>query len=198
LLGFSPESKISSSDQKARWDREVGASLLRHLPMSAVQASENGVWAYLSTFVFWDFASWRYSSVSKSSTTSDNDGDEHVDPSERSLGGHRNVLRKCWIRAYVLGPELGIGNGYPLAEHMKEDELVNLFERSTLGDNHELARAITRTIYKHHPEATRRMVFTRELTKRVLRQTVSTHFSYLGSSMEDLLDKIALSVKASS
>lgn len=197
LLGFSPESKISSSDQKARWDREVGASLLRHLPMSAVQASENGVWAYLSTFVFWDFASWRYSSVSMSSTTSDNDGDEHVDPSERSLGGHRNVLRKCWIRAYVLGPELGIGNGSPLAEHMKEDELVNLFERSTLGDNHELARAITRTIYKHHPEATRRMVFTRELTKRVLRQTVSTHFSYLGSSMEDLLDKIALSVKAS-
>jgi hypothetical protein len=191
LLGFSLGSKISSSDQKVRWDREVGASLLRHLPISAVQASENGVWAYLSTFVFWDFASWRYSSFSK------DDGDEQVNPSERSLGGHRNVLRKCWIRAYVLGPELGIGNDTKSAEHLKEDELVNLFERSTLGDNHELARAITRTVYRHHPDATRRMLFTRELTKRVLRKTVSTHFSYLGSSMDDLLDEIALSVIAS-
>jgi hypothetical protein len=193
--GFNSGFKISSSEHKANWDRALGASLLKHLPISAAQASENGVWAYLSTFVFWDFASWRYSSARKSSALTDNnDGDEVVKSIERSLGGQRNVLRKCWIRAYVLGPDLGVGTELPSPQAMKEDELVNLFERSTLGDNHELARAIARTIYKHHPKATRRMDFTRELTKSVLRKTVSTHFSYLGSSMDDLLDEIAMNV----
>ena len=195
--GFAAGFKISSSEHKANWDRALGASLLKHLPISASQASENGVWAYLSTFVFWDFASWRYSSARKSSTLTDNGGDEEVKSIERSLGGQRNVLRKCWIRAYVLGPDLGVGSELPLPEAMKEDELVNLFERSTLGDNHELARAIARTIYKHHPKATRRMDFTRELTKSVLRKTVSTHFSYLGSSMDDLLDEIAIKTMSS-
>ena len=193
--GFNSGFKISSPEHKANWDRALGASLLKHLPISAAQASENGVWAYLSTFVFWDFASWRYSSARKSSALTDNnDGDEVVKSIERSLGGQRNVLRKCWIRAYVLGPDLGVGTELPSPQAMKEDELVNLFERSTLGDNHELARAIARTIYKHHPKATRRMDFTRELTKSVLRKTVSTHFSYLGSSMDDLLDEIAMNV----
>lgn len=195
--GFELGFKISSSDHKANWDKALGASLLKHLPISAAQASENGVWAYLSTFVFWDFASWRYSSARKSSPSADNGGDEVVKSIERSLGGQRNVLRKCWIRAYVLGPNLGVGSELPLAEAMKEDELVNLFERSTLGDDHELARAIARTIYKHHPKAARRMDFTRELTKSVLRKTVSTHFSYLGSSMDDLLDEIAIASMSS-
>jgi hypothetical protein len=195
--GFELGFKITSSDHKANWDKALGASLLKHLPISAAQASENGVWAYLSTFVFWDFASWRYSSARKSSPSTDNGGDEVVKSIERSLGGQRNVLRKCWIRAYVLGPNLGVGSELPLAEAMKEDELVNLFERSTLGDDHELARAIARTIYKHHPKAARRMDFTRELTKSVLRKTVSTHFSYLGSSMDDLLDEIAIASMSS-
>ncbi len=105
------------------------------------------------------------------------------------------MLRKCWIRSYVLGPNLGIKDNSHGVEHLKEDELVNVFERSTLGDNHELARAITRTIYKHRPSSVNRMNFTRSLTKQILRTTVSTHYSYLGVAMDDLLDEIASSIK---
>ena len=189
--------RISSSDHKSLWDRTLGASLLEHLPISVMQGNERGVWAYLTMFVFWDFPTWRYSSTPKLKSTvhSKDNEDEQVPLLERTSGGQRNVLRKCWIRSYVLGPNLGIKDNSHGVEHLKEDELVNVFERSTLGDNHELARAITRTIYKHRPSSVNRMNFTRSLTKQILRTTVSTHYSYLGAAMDDLLDEIASSIK---
>lgn len=186
--GFTPGSRISTAN-KAKWDRILGASLMERLPISAMQASEKDLWAYLTMFVFWEFPSWRYPKVT--STKEATDGDEAVEPIERVSGGPRNVLRKCWIRADVLGPALGIDGSVPGAEHLGEDELVNLFERSTLGDNRDLARAVVRTIYRHRPKSLKRMEFTREFTKHLLRRTVSTHFSYRGHAVDEMLDEIA-------
>jgi len=191
--GFASGSRLSNDD-KSRWDRTVGASLLGCLPISAVQASDRGVWAYMTTFVFWDFPGWRYSGTRRARTAA-HDGDEAVPLLERTAGGPRNVLRKCWIRAHVLGPDLCIEDAPPGAEHLKEDELVNLFERSTLGDDYVLARELARAIYRNRPSAERRMDFTRELTKRVLRRTVSTHFSHLGQAAGELLDEIASGIE---
>jgi hypothetical protein len=189
--GFEPGSRITGPG-KAKWDRTLGASLLDRLPISAVQASERDVWAYLTLFVFWEFAAWRYPGTKSTATATD--GDEPVEPIKRVFGEPRNVLRKCWIRADILGPDLGVDGAVPGAEHLGEDELVNLFERSTLGDNRDLARAVARAIYRNRPKSLKRMEFTREFTKQLLRRTVSTHYSYRGPAMDDLLDEIALSI----
>jgi len=190
--GF-PLGKKLLRDDKAVWDKALGASLFDNLKISFGQTGEAGVWAYLTLFVFWDFPTWRFpkneeadepdlfdSQLAKKSTR----------PFARSAGGPRNVLRKCWDRAFVLGPDLGTDGLAANVQSLGEDELVNIFERTTIGNNRYLAAAIVETILLKRPLRHDRMEVVRLFTKVVLRKTPTTHFASLGRQLGPTLSDI--------
>lgn len=188
-------SDISSTVDKNNWDRVVGDSLVKNLPLSLAQANNQGVWAYLTLFVFWDFPTWRFPGTRKKAIELDDDLPKSK--YERSEGSARNVLRRCWIRAHVLGPELGSEDLSAIVEPLQEDELTNLFERSTLGNNKELIQAMVKTIYIKHPISDKRMHPTRRFAKAVLHRTPTTHFGVLGDKLLTVLSDIYDSVNPS-
>ena len=162
----------------AEWDQILGQALWEKLKISIPQSNDKEVWTYLSVFVFYGFAEWRY-------PTSE-DGSENR---ERLIGERRNVLRKCWIRVVALGPDLLLDN-HPGSQRLSEDELVAIFERPTLGDDKILARAIATHFLKNYPKALNRPDRTKTFAKAVLRLTPSINFAALGSHLESTLSKI--------
>ena len=186
-----PGSTMSLKDRN-NWDRIVGESLERNLSLSLAQANNPEVWAYLTLFVFWDFPTWRFPQRKKELLEPDDDLPKSK--FERSLGSARNVLRRCWIRAHVLGPDLGSEDLSAIVEPLQEDELTNLFERSTLANNNELIRAMVKTIYIKHPISDKRMFPTRRFAKAVLHRTPTTHFGALGDKLLSVLSDIYDSV----
>lgn len=108
---------------KAAFDRDLGAVLHATLNILPADASHEGTWNFLSAVVFPEIVAFRFPNV----------------PDSRVLGGHRNVLRKTWIRHEILGEEL-------LTLDLKEDELVGLFERTALVRNRTLAKLAAREV----------------------------------------------------
>jgi len=150
------------------------------------------VWAYLTLYVFWEFPTWRYPGRRQSSTTFGIRGneDEFQRNFQRSAGGARNVLRKCWIRTTALGPDLGTDGLSATVEVLNEDELVNVFERTTLANSRELLRAIVETIYIKRPTSQDRMFAVRRFASAVLHRTPTTHFGILGEKLLPTLSDI--------
>ena len=187
--------KAMSLKEKNSWDRIVGESLERNLQFSLAQANNQEVWAYLTLFVFWEFPTWRF--PGRKSDSLKYDEDLPKTEYERSAGSPRNVLRRCWIRAHVLGADLGTDGLSGVVEPLQEDELTNLFERSTLGNNKELIQAMVKTIYIKSPIADKRMHPTRRFAKAVLHRTPTTHFGVLGDRLLAVLSDIYDSVNTS-
>jgi Family of unknown function (DUF6339) len=195
--GFTLGRKLSTDD-KAIWDRTLGASLFTNLRIPLAQIGDPGVWTYLTLFVFWEFPTWRFPKKEEkdepdlvdTGTTKSN-----KKPYLRSSGGPRNVLRKCWDRAFVLGPDLGLDGHPATVQSLGEDELVNIFERTTIGNNRVLAEAIVDTIFRKRPIRKDRMDIVRKFTKAVLRKTPTTHFASMGNklpaALSDIFDSIA-------
>ena len=191
--GFRTDTPISSI---TNWDRTLGESLVKNLKMSLTQANNPGVWAYLTLYVFWEFPTWRYPGRRQSSTTFGVLGneDEFQRNFQRSAGGARNVLRKCWIRTTALGPDLGTDGLSATVEVLNEDELVNVFERTTLANSRELLRAIVETIYIKRPTSQDRMFAVRRFASAVLHRTPTIHFGILGEkllpTLSDIFDEV--------
>lgn len=101
---------------KALFDRELGAALHSSMSIVPSDAAHEETWNFLGTVVLPDVLTIRFPGL----------------PDSRALGGHRNVLRKAWIRYEVLGDDLA-------AWDLKEDELVGLFERTALVRNRRVA-----------------------------------------------------------
>lgn len=130
-------------------DRRVGRALADHMNILRPDASNEGVWSFLSLVLLPDIAVMRFP--------------DRAEP--RLLGGARNVFRRTWERRLVLGDlsdRIGT-NGHRLGE----DELVNIFERSRLARSHDLARALATDILE--ADVPNRSVYARELTKFVKR-----------------------------
>lgn len=162
----------------AEWDQVLGQAMWEKLKISVPQSNDKEVWTYLSIFVFYGFAEWRYPS-----------SEEGSENRERLIGERRNVLRKCWIRVVALGPDLLLDN-HPGSQRLSEDELVAIFERPTLGDDKILARAIAAYILKNYPKALKRPDRTKTFAKAILRLTPSINFAVLGDHLETTLRKI--------
>ena len=194
--GFVIGKKLSTVD-KAVWDRTLGASLYNHLKIPLAQIGDPGVWAYLTLFVFWDFATWRFpkgEEKDEPDLIATEPTKSNKKPHLRSSGGPRNVLRKCWDRAFVLGPDLGMDGHAATVQSLGEDELVNIFERTTIGNNRVLAEAIVNTIFIKRPIRKDRMNIVRQFTKAVLRKTPTTHFASMGKKLPTVLSDIFDSV----
>lgn len=151
------------------FDSAAGQALYETMGIIPADAAAEGVWSFLSLVLLPELGPWRFPDRAQ----------------DRLLGHPRNVLRRSWWRAHVLGPDLGAApdGQQPLGE----DELVQIMERPTLAANPVVARAVRDGIFRgagRVPAA--RSEFARDLTKRVLRLTPLVAL--------DLLDEHALAV----
>ena len=82
------------------------------------------------------------------------------------MGRPRNVFRRLWARADVIGVDL-----IDAPDGLGEDELVNIFERPTLSANPRVARALAEAIVQRgRSTGLARSEVMRDAAKRVLRQ----------------------------
>jgi hypothetical protein len=161
---------LGKSPRVAEFDRIVGRELYEGMHIVPADAASEGVWSFMTLVLLPEFGPWRFPGS----------GDK------RYLGVPRNVLRRTWWRAHVLGPDLGgETEGSP---PLGEDELVQIFERPTLAANPWVARAIVATVHSVAPDIpTARSTFVRDLTRRLLRLTPLLSLDALP---DDVLDEL--------
>lgn len=145
----------------SEFDRTLGKALHTALDVAPTEAASEDFWTFMTVVVFPDVAYQRFPSL----------------PDERLLGLPRNVLRRVWLRHSVLGDMLFEGH-----TPLQEDELVGLFERSSLARNPRLLRALANQILAY--EGRGRTAYARELIKEA---TMST-----GPLFLDILDTYTL------
>lgn len=136
------------------FDSAAGRALYETMDIIPADAATEGVWSFLSLIVLPEIGPWRFPERAQ----------------DRLLGHPRNVFRRSWWRAHVLGVDL---DEAPEGQQpLGEDELVQIMERPTLAANPAVARAVRDGIFRgaaRVPAA--RSEFGRDLTKRVLRLT---------------------------
>jgi hypothetical protein len=109
--GFSAKGNL-----KVEFDREVTKVILDVFPMNTFEASLEDTWSFITIRPLADIAIWRFPT------------DGVRDNWERYLGLERNTFKRLWWRAHMLGPDL--------ASRLKENELIQMFERgATVGSN---------------------------------------------------------------
>jgi hypothetical protein len=190
--GLTVGKKMSVSERQ-EWDRVVGRALFERLDFDIFEAFDEDVWTYLTVFLFWDFPQWRFPGkvFEANKVTEEQKGvadESPTRPSDRVLGGSRNVLFRTWLRVYALGPDFAAEGEVDFAG---EDILDNLFGRPSISQNHVFSREILRTLYRNEPhEGTdRRRVF-REFMKAIRRRTATINFTATGSLLDRELDKL--------
>ena len=119
-----------STEDRARFDKRATAALADFGPLSGGEADRDDVWAFISTVLVPDIASWRFSGKSPG----------------RYHGGVRNTFQRLWMRAWALDGGMQAGNDrWLLLEALSEDALVALTERPSLGADKRLSRAIAKS-----------------------------------------------------
>ena len=109
------------------FDRQLTTMLLSSLKILPADASEEGVWSFLTLNVLPEIALWRFPNTP-------GDGEEVRDNYERLVGKPRNVFRRAWWRGYILGPDY--------STRLIEDEAVGIMERPSIGGSPRLARKV--------------------------------------------------------
>jgi hypothetical protein len=153
----------------SRFDQPCGDLLLEEMRITPADAASEEVWSFITLVVLPDIALWRFPDLLP----------------ERFLGLPRNTFRRVWWRSFTLQGENLILSGGP--EPLGEDELVNIFERSSLSRSATVARAMTRAVRGLDGERVSRTAAMRELAKR-LRRLVS--FMALDLMAADDLDHL--------
>lgn len=131
------------------FDLTLGRVLHEHLHTSAAAASREGMWSFLTLMVFPEYLYARFPTM----------------PDERAIGTPRNVLRRVWLRQEVLGDVTHGGS-----DGLREDEFVQIMERTALIRTPTLAKAVASEVLKRPADGSRES-FTRELAKDVVRRT---------------------------
>jgi len=171
--GF-PRPLVQRSDPTRRFDQAIATALLDIMHISPVDASEDGVWSFLSLVVLPDVAFWRW--PNRGSRTD----------YERLIGRPRNVFRRLWWRAYTLGPAA--------SGALLEDEAVAIMERPTLGGDPRLARLIAEDHLRGvaaFPETSRTELL-RQVAKRLRRMSTVVTFAALGdTALTELIAEVS-------
>ena len=136
------------------FDSVAGRVLFETMDIIPADAAAEGVWSFLSLVLLPEIGPWRFPDRAQ----------------DRLLGRPRNVFRRSWWRAHVLGTDL---DGAPEGQQpLGEDELVQIMERPTLAANPRVARAVRDGIFRGAGRVTAaRSEYARDLAKRVLRLT---------------------------
>ena len=120
--------------EAAAFDLALGRTLHKTLEIVPADAAHDETWSFLTVVVLPDIAVLRFP-------------DMHED---RLLGTPRNVLRRVWLREEVMG-DLQRGAERPLGE----DELVGLFERTSLARNRRLLRRLAVAVLEYEGSVAR-------------------------------------------
>ncbi|MGY1663878.1 hypothetical protein ACI78Q_21830 [Geodermatophilus sp. SYSU D00705] len=144
-LGF-PESL--SRARIGDFDRPATALLHQLMAIVPSDAASDEVWNFLSLVVFPDLSVWRFPERAEN----------------RMLGRPRNVLRRLWWRAEIVGADL-----IDRSDGLGEDELVNIMERPTLAADRRLARSMAGAILRAPNGSVSRSELMRDFAKRMLR-----------------------------
>ncbi len=156
------------------FDSAAGRVLYESLDIIPADAAAEGVWSFLSLVVLPEIGPWRFPDRAQ----------------DRLLGHPRNVFRRSWWRAHVLGPDLDAAP--ERQQPLGEDELVQIMERPTLAANPTVACAVRDGIFRgagRVPAA--RSEFARDLTKRMLRLTPFIAVDLLSvQELDSLLDQL--------
>lgn len=131
------------------FDLALGKALHEELGVSPAMASREGMWSFLTLVVFPHLLVFRFPSTKE----------------ERALGCPRNVLRRVWLREELLGEVIHRPHG-----GLREDEYVQILERTALARTPSVAKLVAREVLKRDSDGAREG-FTRELAKEVVRQT---------------------------
>lgn len=145
--GYPAAAKKGSS---ADFDRQTASFLVKEMQILPTEAAVEEVWNFITLVLLPHVALWRYPNKL---------GDYEY---PRLLGKPRNVFRKLWWRAFVLGPAL--------SEKLGEDETVGIMERSSIGGNMALSRAIVLAhdrVQTRYPGEYPATEFLREANKRI-------------------------------
>jgi hypothetical protein len=136
------------------FDSAAGRVLYETMDIIPADAAAEGVWSFVSLVLLPEIGPWRFPDRAQ----------------DRLLGHPRNVFRRSWWRAHILGADL---DAAPEGQQpLGEDELVQIMERATLAANPRVARAVRDGIFRGAGRvAAPRSEFARDLTKRVLRLT---------------------------
>jgi len=137
--------------RQQQFDRECGSFLFNTMGIVPADAADEGVWSFLTLVLAPEIAPWRFPNRTE----------------ERLLGKPRNALRRLWMRAWILGPDLtATPEG---CKPLTEDEYVAIMERTRIGGSPHLARGLQETIWevgRSHPTLPRPDI-TRHFAKHV-------------------------------
>ena len=120
-LGFPDQCRGPAQRQ---FDQTMPTLLHSEMRIVPADAASEGVWSFLTLVLLPDVAFWRFPQA----------------PDYRLIGRPRNVLRRYWWRAQILG-----GNEEGLPAKLGEDQHVQIEERrAAIGGNPPLARTLAR------------------------------------------------------
>jgi hypothetical protein len=162
-------------DDAAVFDAHASTLLFDRMRMAAVEATNPGVWEFVTCVLAPDLVRWRFFQDGQSTSA------------ERFLAGRRNVFQRLWWRTYHLNhgaPRASVP--HELLKQLGEDELVQLTERPRLAGISGLSAVVAAELLHaaaRHQGVTRRELV-RESQKRLLR--VSTFLALESMSVQDL------------
>lgn len=113
----------ASREAFSEFDTQVTKLLAQEKWLNSGEALRDDTWAYLTTMLLPDVVVWRFPGRNP----------------ERFHGGVRNTLQRLWTRGVVLDRGVDSSNRWELVERLGEDALVQIFERSGLSNNPDLA-----------------------------------------------------------
>lgn len=153
----------------ATFDQELAVHLYERMGIVPAEAAVGGLWSFVALVLLPDVAAWRFL-------------DRHPDRfigSDLMIGtSNRHVFGRLWARVHILGAEA--------SSALREDNVVNLFERSTFGGDPRIARAIgethIRTVAVHRIAQSQELM--RDAMKRLRRLAVLVGF---GAMSDDQL-----------
>ena len=158
------------------FDQQLAVHLHDQMGIVPAEAAVGGVWSFLATILLPDVAAWRFP-------------DRHPARfigSDLMIGSsNRHVFGRLWARVCILGAETSSG--------LREDNVVQFFERPTFGGYPRLARAIgeahIRTIAAGRIGQSQELM--RDAIKRLRRLAVVISFGALDDDqLSQLLEEV--------
>lgn len=128
LLSVAEEHGFGTHDARetqARFDTALGAWLVQQPLLKTGEALRDDVWSFIGVVMAPDIVNWRFGKSR-----------------ERYLGGVRNTFQRLWMRARILDRGELAEDRWGLLERLREDSLVAITERPSIGADAALSREL--------------------------------------------------------
>lgn len=121
---------------KSDFDADVGEYLAETWKMPFPDGLHSDCWSFLCLCVLPHVVAWRFELRSETDLTEDKG------KRQRFVGGNRNALQRCWIRAVKLRDPDHESDPMWRVRGLREDTLVQIFERPGLSSEPAVAQAV--------------------------------------------------------